>query len=138
MRKPEKKQPSKLFVDLCVDLALIAGLVCLFVFPANFIADVGDQLTEGARAAIEDVKAGEYAAAGERLESMQQVMREARETMKLFLNHDDIVALEASINGCKQLTIVKDHAQILVELESIVAKAEYLHSIEHFSVGTLL
>lgn len=133
-----KKKPSKLLIDLCVDLVLIAGLVCLFVFPANFIAGVSDKLSSGARAAIEDVKAGEYAMAGARLESMQQVVREARETMKLFLNHDDIVMLEASINGCKQLTITKDNTQILVELESIVAKAEYLHSIEHFSLGTLL
>ena len=60
-----------------------------------------------------------------------------KEHLKLFLDHEDLDELDATLVGCQRLIEVQEDKQVLFELEHIINIATYLKEIEVFTIYNL-
>ena len=134
----KEKHFQKRMIDLVAAVVMIPGLILLFIFPSSCIGNVSKELTSEAENAIDAVFKEDWTTVISALERMQAHFLSKKEILMMFLNHQDISELEASIRGCLQLARAHDNAQILLELESIAVSSQYLDSIEKWSLFTLL
>ncbi len=120
------------------NVVCIALLVALFIFPSRYLTKVSDEIVELAEDTVDAVYCRDWDAGIQNMEDMNAQFQRDKEKLHMFLHHEMVEDIEASMRSALQLMHVQDHAQSLMELEHIISRARYLKNIEKFSMFTLL
>lgn len=113
-------------------------LLFLFIVPSMVLSNMCHALrtyTLEARSAAEN---SEQKTAVFHLEQAIEVFLEYRDGLHLFLNHQDVAELEASLRGALQIARVEMSGQLLMELENILTHLDYVESIERLTLYNLM
>ena len=114
-------------INLAACLAALALLLFLFIY----------NVCTGIFNAIGMIEAGDWAEANAGINAVNDAFQEKKERLKLFLDHEDLDELDATLMGCRRLIEVQEDKQILFELERVINIATYLKEIEVFTVYNL-
>ena len=124
-------------INLAACLIALALLLFLFLYPRMVLAELSETLCAGADAHIGQIEAGDWERAIAGIDEINGAFRTKKETLKLFLNHEDLDELDATLMGCRRLIEVEEDKQVLFELERVVNIATYLKEIEVFTIYNL-
>lgn len=124
-------------INLAACLIALALLLFLFLYPRMVLAELSETLCAGADALIGQIEAGDWERANAGINEINGAFRTKKEVLKLFLNHEDLDELDATLMGCRRLIEVEEDKQVLFELERVVNIATYLKEIEVFTIYNL-
>ena len=124
-------------INLAACLFALALLLFLFLYPRMVLAELSETLCAGADALIGQIEAGDWERANAGIDEINGAFRTKKEVLKLFLNHEDLDELDATLMGCRRLIEVEEDKQVLFELERVVNIATYLKEIEVFTIYNL-
>lgn len=124
-------------INLAACLIALALLLFLFLYPRMVLAELSETLCAGADALIGQIEAGDWERANAGIDEINGAFRTKKEVLKLFLNHEDLDELDATLMGCRRLIEVEEDKQVLFELERVVNMATYLKEIEVFTIYNL-
>lgn len=124
-------------INLAACLAALALLLFLFIYPRMVLTELSDRICAGANELIGMIEAGDWAEANAGINAVNDAFQEKKERLKLFLDHEDLDELDATLMGCRRLIEVQEDKQILFELERVINIAMYLKEIEVFTVYNL-
>lgn len=124
-------------INLAACLIALALLLFLFLYPRMVLAELSETLCAGADALIGQIEAGDWERANAGIDEINGAFRTKKEVLKLFLNHEDLDELDATLMGCRRLIEVEEDKQVLFELERVVNIATYLKEIEVFTIYNL-
>lgn len=124
-------------VNIIATLLAAALIAFLFTVPRHYLMGVTSQLRDKAREA-------EYAALGddlvtvdEKVNDMCMVFERAEQPLKLFLNHEDIDELKASLYAARNLAMIDERGNLLSELQNIFRIVDHLDASETFNIYNL-
>lgn len=121
-------------VNALISLILLA----LFIFPCRFLDEFSDNIMDYAGRTVDAVLAENWDEGVYLLEDMNAYFRATKHTLYLFLDHDAIEGLDASLRSALLLMHVEDQPQSMQELVNIITISRYLKTVERFSWFTLL
>jgi hypothetical protein len=124
-------------INLAACLIALALLLFLFLYPRMVLTELSETLCAGADALIGQIEAGDWERANAGIDEINGAFRTKKEALKLFLNHEDLDELDATLMGCRRLIEVEEDKQVLFELERVVNIATYLKEIEVFTIYNL-
>ncbi len=124
-------------INLAACLIALALLLFLFLYPRMVLAELSETLCAGADALIGQIEAGDWERANAGIDEINGAFRAKKGALKLFLNHEDLDELDATLMGCRRLIKVEEDKHVLFELERIVNMATYLKEIEVFTIYNL-
>lgn len=124
-------------INLIAILFIAALLITLFTFPRQHLEKVTQNIKRLTDKAISAAYACDWNLTQTHLAEMETIFRQERNSLKLFLDHEQLRSFEASIQGCRHLSACHETGQLLFELQGIKKQAEYLLSIETFSLFNL-
>lgn len=124
-------------INLAACLIALALLLFLFLYPRMVLTELSETLCAGADALIGQIEAGDWERANAGIDEINGAFRTKKEVLKLFLNHEDLDELDATLMGCRRLIEVEEDKQVLFELERVVNIATYLKEIEVFTIYNL-
>ena len=132
-----KSHSHYVIANLIMTTASILLLIFLFIYPGIYLRNMAEQVRTLAIDSILAIQKEDFESAQTHVESMTDIYDRYSEPLKLFLNHQDVDELSASIHGTYQLVLAEDNAQVLLELESIKKQVDFMESIESFSIYNL-
>lgn len=118
-------------------LITVLFLTFTFIYPRYYLTKMTAELISISKETIGLVQNEEWERAVVNSESMVRRFEEARDPLKLFINHEDIDELEEALKSCLQLAKAEDSGQFLVELVFIISQSSYLESIETLTLFNL-
>ena len=124
-------------INLVACIVALLLLLFLFTYPRMVITRLSETLCAGAEETMACIKAGDWTRANAGIGRMNDAFQEKKERLKLFLDHEDLDELDATLMGCVRLIEVEEDKQVLFELERIINMATYLKEIEVFTVYNL-
>lgn len=124
-------------INLAACLIALALLLFLFLYPRMVLTELSETLCAGVDALIGQIEAGDWERANAGIDEINGAFRTKKEALKLFLNHEDLDELDATLMGCRRLIEVEEDKQVLFELERVVNIATYLKEIEVFTIYNL-
>lgn len=124
-------------INLIACLIAFALLAFLFIYPRMQLTELSETLCTGADAVIGWIEAGDWAQARAGIDEINTAFQVEKEHLKLFLDHEDLDELDATLVGCQRLIEVQEDKQVLFELEHIINIATYLKEIEVFTIYNL-
>ena len=117
-------------------LALIL-LFFILIVPPRYLSALTRELDIGAQKAQDLVLGGNVQAAVPVLDALCQRFAQSEETLKLFLNHEDVYALKAALLGAKNLAIMDEAGNLLTELQTILQLTAQMNANETLSLYNL-
>ena len=117
-------------INLIACLIAFALLAFLFIYPRMQLTELSETLCTGA-------DAGDWVQARAGIDEINTAFQVEKEHLKLFLDHEDLDELDATLVGCQRLIEVQEDKQVLFELEHIINIATYLKEIEVFTIYNL-
>ena len=124
-------------INLVACIVALLLLLFLFTYPRMVITKLSEVLCAGAEETMACIRVGDWARANAGIEHMNDAFQEKKERLKLFLDHEDLDELDATLMGCVRLIEAEEDKQVLFELERIINMATYLKEIEVFTVYNL-
>ena len=119
-------------VKRAATVVIIALLVYLFIVPSAFLRRLTDRLTLEARSAQSALADG--GSPREQLTRMREELSRKADTLKLFLDHDSVDAVLASVSALEPLV---QPDELRSALAAVLAELEHLRGIEQFDLYTL-
>ena len=119
--------------------ALLAFLILLFILivPPRYLFSLTRELRAGAQKAQDLVLGHDVQAAVPVLDALCQRFSQAEETLKLFLNHEDVYALKATLFSARNLAVMDEAGNLLTELQTILQLTAQMDAAETLSIYNL-
>ncbi len=124
-------------INLVACIVALLLLLFLFTYPRMVITKLSEVLCAGAEETMACIRVGDWARANAGIGRMNGAFQQKKERLKLFLDHEDLDELDATLMGCVRLIKAEEDKQVLFELERIINMATYLKEIEVFTVYNL-
>lgn len=124
-------------INLVACIVALLLLLFLFTYPRMVITKLSEVLCAGAEETMACIRVGDWARANAGIGRMNGAFQQKKERLKLFLDHEDLDELDATLMGCVRLIEAEEDKQVLFELERIINMATYLKEIEVFTVYNL-
>ena len=124
-------------INLVACIVALLLLLFLFTYPRMVITKLSEVLCAGAEETMACIRVGDWARANAGIGRMNGAFQQKKERLKLFLDHEDLDELDATLMGCVRLIEAEEDKQVLFELERIINMATYLKGIEVFTVYNL-
>lgn len=121
---------------------LVTALAVLFILflltvPRCFLFGVTQKLRSATHAARHAVLSNNLNAADEAISQMCVDFEEAQQPLKLFLNHEEVDALRASLYAARDLAMIDESGNLLTELQTILRILNYWEDSETFGIYNL-
>ena len=126
-----KRSATYAKINFITIIVLIILLASLFIFPKIYLVHSMNKINDLVERTTQSVYDKDWAEAETSMSEMIKVIERCGEPLKLFLNHEDIDALQAMINGCYRLATVQDDGQILYELQGVKKKLTISCRLRH-------
>lgn len=119
--------------------ALLALLLLVFILivPPRYLFSLTRELDAGAQKAQDLVLGGNVQAAVPVLDALCQRFAGAEESLKLFLNHEDVYALKAALLSARNLALMDEAGNLLTELQTIIQLIAQMDAAETLSIYNL-
>lgn len=120
-------------------VALLALFLLLFILivPPRYLFSLTRELDAGAQKAQDLVLGDDVQAAIPVLDALCQRFSQAEETLKLFLNHEDVYALKATLFSARNLAVMDEAGNLLTELQTILQLTAQMDAAETLSIYNL-
>ena len=131
-------QQSKFpLANVCITLAALLAVFFLFTVPRRYLLQVAGSLRQGALDAQQAVLVGDLETADEALARICSQMQEAEQPLKLFLNHEDVNELKASLEASRNLAAIDEAGNLLTELQNVLRIVDHLVASETLNIYNL-
>lgn len=116
-----------------------AMLLILFLLtvPRSYLIKVTSKLRSGAREAEYAVLRDDLMAVDEAISGMCADFEEAEQPLKLFLNHEQVDEVKASLHAARDLTMIDECGNLLTELQNVLRMVDYWDDTETLSIYNL-
>ena len=136
MRNPSFNGMSAAVISgLILSAALI---ITMCVVPKRLICSLYSENKESVRTAIELAESGENEIALQLIKKVMDNIENRKNTLLLFFDHNDVVALSGAAGTAYELAQTDDPAQLIAELREIEKSFEYLIHTNDFSIYNIL
>lgn len=112
-------------------------MIFLLIAPRHFLTGVTEKLRVAAREAEYAVLRNDLGAADEAIAKMCADFEEAEQPLKLFLNHEEVDELKASLNAAWDLAMIDECGNLLAELQNVLRIVDYWDATETLTIYNL-
>ena len=123
--------------NVCITLAALSIVLFLFIVPRRYLVQVAGDLQAGAIEAQQAVLQGDLARADMALNRMCTRLGDTEEPLKLFLNHEDLHELKASLEAARNLARIDESGNLLTELQNVLRILDHLVASETLNLYNL-
>ncbi len=129
--------PRPELVNIIISLVTALLLICLFIFPRQYLVSFSKDITLYAESIRDGVINNDDKKISKNAAEMLIRFDACSDSLKLFLNHEDVDKLKTLIYSCYYRARIDEKAAIIGDVESIVTLSEYLFDVETLSVYNL-
>jgi len=124
-------------VSLIASILGIAIIIFLFTVPRNYLMSVTYKMRAAALNAYNAVLDGNFETTDKNISDMCEVLEQSEKTLKLFLNHEDVDELRASLHSAQALSLIEESGNLITELQDIIRILNYWDDSETLNIYNL-